>query len=75
MTVYFETIFEEIADPASDEPVPEITPDGIRRRHCACCGRPARVSFHDLKRHRRTLLCDACRPPERLPALPFTGPE
>jgi hypothetical protein len=71
MTVYFESLFEELSDALSDAvrdepgeaPVPEITPDGIRRRHCACCGQPARVSFHDLKRHRRTLLCDACRPP------------
>ena len=75
MTVYFESLFEEYSDALSDAlsdapaeaaeeaPVPEITPDGIRRRYCACCGQPARVSFHDLKRRRRTLLCDACRPP------------
>lgn len=63
MTVFFETFFEELSEPGGDEPVPEITPEGIRRRRCECCGLPARVSFHDLKRRRRTLLCDACRPP------------
>ena len=63
VTVIFDNFFELLSDQPGDDPVPEITPEAIRRQQCECCGLPARVSFHDLKRRRRTLLCDACRPP------------
>jgi hypothetical protein len=65
MTLTFDHFFELMSEPANEEPVPEITPEGIRRQQCACCGLPATMSFHDLKRRRRILLCDACRPPIR----------
>ena len=65
VTPFYDNFFELLSDDRLDDPVPEITPEAIRRKRCACCGLPARVSFHDLKRHRRTLLCDACRPPAR----------
>ncbi len=63
VTAFFDNFFELLSDEPVDNPVPEITPEAIRRKRCACCGLPARVSFHDLKRRRRTLLCDTCRPP------------
>jgi len=68
MTVHCDAFFELLSEESEHEGVPEITPEGIRRQPCACCGRPAKMSFHDLKRRRRTLLCDACRPPARLSA-------
>jgi hypothetical protein len=72
MTVHFDdlvdTLFEVLEQPAYPPRVPEITPEGIRRQPCACCGRPARVSFHDLKRRQRTLLCSTCHPPAVTPA-------
>ena len=65
VTAFYDNFFELLSDAPDDDPVPEITPEAIRQKRCACCGLPARVSFHDLKRRRRTLLCDACRPPAR----------
>ena len=66
-----DAFFELLSDETGCEPVPEITPEAIKRRQCACCGRPAKVSFHDLKRRERTLLCNDCRPPAP-PSAPTT---
>ena len=65
VTGFYDNFFELLSDGPDDDPVPEITPEAIRHKRCACCGLPARVSFHDLKRRRRILLCDTCRPPAR----------
>jgi hypothetical protein len=70
MTADLDSFFELLPEPTGSESVPEITPEAIKRRRCACCGLPAKVSFHDLKHHRRTLLCDACRPPAGAAAAP-----
>jgi len=72
MTVDFDSFFELVSEPPGHEGVPEITPEAIKRRQCACCGRPAKVSFHDLKRRERILLCNDCPPPAP-PSAPTTS--
>jgi hypothetical protein len=73
VTAFYDNFFEVLSDDPAEDPVPEITPEAIRRKRCACCGLPARVSVHDLKARRRTLLCEACRPPVRLSATVVPG--
>ena len=73
VTAFYDNFFELLSDGPDDDAVPEITPEAIRQNRCACCGLPARVSFHDLTRHRRTLLCHTCRPPSR-PTPPQVTP-
>ena len=46
MTVDFDSFFWLVSESPGHEGVPEITPEAIKRRQCACCGRPAKVSFH-----------------------------